>query len=102
MSDHPYPDAIQFTMLDVAAVSQALDIGMNEVRSHRMYRAFVRAIEKDGKQPIDVAWALAQTLNGLIRQGHTEGDGTLLLRSFITMVALVEARLREQEHETLQ
>ena len=102
MSDHPYPDAIQFTMLDVAAVSQALDMGMNEARSHRMFRAFIRAIEKDGKQPIDVAWALAQALNSLMRQEPSGEQATFLLRSFITMVALVEARLREQERETLQ
>jgi hypothetical protein len=87
--------AVQFTAMDMAAVSAALDMSMNESRAHRMFLAFVRAI-KDGDSAIDIAWALAQTLNNLITHQVPEKQ-TDLLRQFITMVVLVRARSAERE-----
>lgn len=87
--------ALQFTAMDLASVSSALDIGMNEARAHRMFLAFARAT-KDGDSPIDIAWAMAQMLNNLISQQEPEKQ-TDLLRYFIGMVLIVKARLNERK-----
>jgi hypothetical protein len=91
--------AVQFTAWDVAAVSAALDMGMNEARSHRIFRGFSRAI-KDGDAAIDIGWALAQMLNNLILQ-QPDQKQTELLRTFITMVLLAQQRM-QQQRETMQ
>jgi hypothetical protein len=86
--------AVQFTAMDFASVAAALDVAMNEERAHRMFIGFGRAIKK-GDPAIDVAWALAKMLNNLISE-QPDDEQTDLLRTFISMVLLVQIRSEQR------
>lgn len=75
------------TRAELEAVEQALDLGLDEARSKRLFTAFGRALKRDDKA-INVAWALAQLVSGLLFEAPDRSRRPEMVRHFLAMVEI--------------